>query len=90
MAGEERQDAGVFAYGLVEYIADREGDERAQGYLIEVVDEVMSLEPGVREHFCDLFLTELCEEIARREDPRHAHATVELIRQIENDWRNDA
>ena len=90
MAGEERQDAGTFAYALVEHVADQEGDDAAQAYLIEVVEEVMLLDPGVREHFSDALLTELKEKVARREDSHHAHATVELISQIEQDWRQQA
>ncbi len=88
MAGEERQDAGTFAYTLVEHIADVEGDENAQAYLVEMVEEIMLLDPGVREHLSDLLLTELKEEIARCEDSRHSRAVVGLIEQIENDWRN--
>ena len=90
MAGEERQDAGIFAYALVEHVADQEGDAAAQAYLIEVIEEVMQLCPAVREHFSDLLLGELVEEIARREDSRHSHAVIELIKAIEQDWRNDA
>ncbi len=89
MVGEERQDPEMFAYTLVEHLAD-EHAEGAQAYLTAVVDEVMLLEPGVREHFSDLLLEELCEEVARREDPRHSHAIVTLIRDIAEDWRQDA
>lgn len=87
--GGEAQDAGTFAYTLIEHLADEHG-EGAQAYLIEVVDEVMLLEPGVREHFADLLLGELCEEVARREDARHSHATVELISAIQADWRQQS
>ena len=90
MASEERQDAGMFAYTLVEHVADVEGDEHADEYLIAVIDEVMQLCPAAREHFSDLLLTELKEEIVRREDSRHSRAVVGLIEQIENDWSNDA
>lgn len=86
MAGEERQDAGIFAYTLVEHVADQEGDENAQSYLIEVVDEVMLLEPGVKEHFTDMLLTELVEEMHRL-GARHCAALVELIR---TKWGQDA
>lgn len=91
MAGDfELPDAETLAYQLSEAAADQEGDDKAQAYLVEVVDEVMLLEPGVREHFSDLLLGELVEEIARREDPRHSHAVIELIKAIEQDWRNQA
>ena len=48
----------------------------------------MMLCPGVRERFSDELLAELKEEIARREDPKYAHATITLIETIEADWRN--
>jgi hypothetical protein len=34
-------------------------------------------------------LSELKEEIATREDPKYAHATITLIESIEAKWRND-
>ena len=89
MAGEERQDPEMMAYTFSEHVADQEGDD-AQAYLAAFLDELLVLEPGLREHFSDMLLTELKEEIARREDSQHAHATIELISQIEQDWRNDA
>ena len=50
----------------------------------------MLLHPAVRQHFSDTLLGELKEEIAHRKDPKHSHAAVTLIGQIENDWRNNA
>ena len=85
----ERVDPGIFAYQLCEHVADVEGDEHAQEYLIEVVGEIMLLEPDIREHFAGLVLEELREEIARTEDARFSHAAVEIIGQIEQKWRND-
>jgi hypothetical protein len=35
-------------------------------------------------------LSELKEEIATREDPKYAHATITLIETVEDEWRNDA
>ena len=58
-------------------------------YLAEVVGELMLLCSVIRERFSDELLGELKEEIAQREDPRYAHATITLIEQIENDWRNN-
>ena len=53
-------------------------------------DALLEAVPGLAERMTDVVLTDLAEEIARRDDPKYVHATVELIRQIENDWRNDA
>ncbi|MDP9484679.1 MAG: hypothetical protein M3Q49_02605 [Actinomycetota bacterium] len=86
---EERQDPEMMAYTFSEHIADQEGDA-AQEYLVRFVDELLTLEPGLAERMTDAVLTDLAEEIARREDPKHAHATIELIRQIEEEWRRDA
>ena len=86
---DEKVDAGTFAYQLSEHVADRMGNEQADTYLTELVEELMLLYPAARQHFSDALLTELKEEIARREDPKHSHATIELITRIENDWRND-
>lgn len=49
----------------------------------------MDLVPTVKEHFSDMLLLELKEEIARREDAQYARAAVGLIEQIEQDWRNE-
>lgn len=86
----ERQDASIFAYTLVEHVADLHGDDAADDYLAEVVSEVMDLCPGVKERFVAAVLADLADEIARREDSRFSHATIELINQIEADWRNDS
>ena len=86
----ELPDPETLAYQLSETVADHEGDERAQEYLVRFTDELLTLDPGLKEHLSDLLLTELKEEVARREDSHHAHATVELISQIEQDWRQQA
>ena len=85
----ELPDAGTFAYQLSEHIADQAGDGHAGAYLAEVVGELMILCPAVRERFADELLGELKEEIAQREDPRYAHATITLIESIEADWRSN-
>jgi hypothetical protein len=85
----ERVDPGIFAYQLCEHVADVEGDEHAQEYLIEMVDEIMLLEPGIREHLSDALLGELKEELVRREDAKFVHATITLIEEIERDWRSE-
>lgn len=55
-----------------------------------LVDALLEAAPGLRERFTRTVLEDLCEEVVRREDPRHAHATVELITNIENDWRQES
>lgn len=80
----------TLAYTMSEEVADTVGGDGAQEYLVRFVDELLTLEPGLREHFTDLVLTELCEEITRCEDSRYAHATIELINQIQEKWRQDA
>jgi hypothetical protein len=85
---EERQDPQMMAYTFSEHVADTESEPG--DYVRRFVDELFELEPGLREHFTDMVLTELCEEIARREDPKHSLATVALIQNIAEDWRNDA
>jgi hypothetical protein len=85
---EEKTDAGTFAYQLSEHVADRVGDGHAEAYLAEVVGELMLLCPGVKDRFSEKLLGELKEEIARREDPKYAHATITLIETIEDEWRN--
>ena len=87
LAVDEETDAGTFAYQLTQHLEDAMGDEHADAYLAEVVGELMLLCPAVRERFSDELLGELKEEIARREDPRYAHATITMIEGIETDWR---
>lgn len=77
----------ILAYTMSEAVADQEGDT-AQEYLIAFMDELLTLEPGLREHFSDTLLTELKEELIQREDAKLVHATVTLIESIEQDWRN--
>jgi hypothetical protein len=51
--------------------------------------ELLELEPSVKGRLVSAWLEELCEEVARREDPRHAHAVVELLKNIEQDWSSE-
>jgi hypothetical protein len=84
----ERYDPTIFANTLVEHVADQEVEHETASYLVGVFAEVMELVPAIKEHFSDTLLMELKEEIARREDARYARATVGLIEEIEQDWRN--
>ena len=58
--------------------------------LRRLTDALLEAAPGLAGRFTDMVLTELCEDVARREDPKHAHATVALIQNIAEDWRNNA
>ncbi len=86
--GAERQDPETMAYALSEHVADAEPEP--EEYLRRFVDELFKLEPGLREHFADTVLTELCEEVARKEDPKHSRAVVALIESIEEQWRQQS
>lgn len=90
MASFEFPDPETLAYQLSEAVADERGDENAQAYLAAFVDELFVLEPGLAERVTGRVLEELCEEVARCEDPKHSHATITLIKAIEEKWRNDA
>jgi hypothetical protein len=81
-------DPAMGAYSLTEAVADGLGEERMQPYFEALVGELMALMPGLRQHFSDALLTDLKEEIASREDPKYAHATITLIETIEDEWRN--
>ena len=59
-------------------------------HLDRFCDALLEAAPGFAERVSDMVLDGLKEEIARREDSRHSHAAIELIRQIEQDWRNQA
>jgi hypothetical protein len=84
----DQTDAGTFAYQLTQHLTDVMGDENADAYLAEMVGELMLLCPGIKDRFSDELLGELKEEIASREDPKYAHATITLIETIEDEWRN--
>jgi hypothetical protein len=82
-------DPAMDAYAYSEAVADELGEEAVTGYFGTLVGELFELVPGIRHHFSDALLTELKEEIARREDPKYAHATITLIETVEAKWRND-
>lgn len=85
MGGLERQDAGDFAFGLVSHVADVEGEDRAQACLVEVVEEVFILEPGVRETVAGRVLDGLKERL-RRDDTDFGHACANAVVFVENEW----
>ncbi len=85
---ENHVDPEMLAYTCSEHVHDTEPEP--EEYLERFVDELFVLEPGLKERFSDQLLTELKEEILRREDNRHVHAVITLIETIEQDWRNHA
>ena len=58
--------------------------------LRRLTSALLEVAPGLVERVTHRVLEELCEEVARHEDPKHSDATITLIKTIENDWRNDA
>jgi hypothetical protein len=54
--------------------------------LIRFVGEVMECYPAVRQHFSDLLMEELTEELHRR----GAKDAAQLVQEINQDWSNDA
>lgn len=74
--------AAEAARALVE-VLEPEHVERLTEALVETV-------PGMAQKVTGRVLEELCEEVTRREDSTHSHATVQLIQDIEEKWRNDA
>ena len=68
------------ALALVE-VLDPAHAERLAEALVEAV-------PGMVERFSDKLLSELKEELIQREYANHVHATITLIEEIEQDWRN--
>ena len=86
---EERQDPETMAYTFYEYVADTEPEPG--DYVRRFVDELFELEPGLREHFSDMLMTELKEDIARKTDDGGFGGTaIELVEEIQADWRRDA
>ena len=81
-------DPAIDAYAYSEAVADELGGDAVEPYFEVLVGELFGLVPGLRHHFSDALLTELKEEIARREDPRYAHATITLIETIEDGWKS--
>ena len=53
--------------------------------LIRFVDEAMERRPAVKQHFSDLLLEELVEELHRR----GAKDAAQLVQEIDQDWSND-
>ena len=88
MADFDFMDPARDAYVYSEAVADELGEEAVEPYFEVLVGELFGLVPGLRERFSDSLLSELKEEIAQREDPKYAHATITLIESIEADWKS--
>ncbi|MDP9480333.1 MAG: hypothetical protein M3R38_32505 [Actinomycetota bacterium] len=89
MAVFDFTDPATDAYSYAKAVSDELGDDAANAYFRELVEELLILVPGLRERFCDLLMSDLKEAVAAKEDSRYAHATIALIEDIENDWRNE-
>ena len=86
MADFELPDAAILAYTMSEVVADQEPDPDA--YLRRFVEELLSLETGLREHVSDLIIGDLKEEMSR-DDTQFAAACRNAILTVEERWRND-
>ena len=84
----ERVDPEMMAYTFSEHVADQEGDA-AQEYLIAFLDELLTLEPGVRQHFSDALLGELKEEI-RQDQGTLSGFPVACIETVERRWEEQS
>lgn len=82
----ERVDPEMLAYTMSEHIHDTEQDPDA--YLRGFLDELLSLEPSLRQHVSDLVTGDLKGEVLR-DDTDFAWAMHNAIVNIENSWRND-
>jgi hypothetical protein len=89
MADFDFADPAMDAYRFTEAVSDELGEEAVEPYFGVLVGELFGLVPGLRERFSDRLMEELMEEVVRREDSRHAHATITLMQNIQTDWRNE-
>lgn len=80
---KQGEDSTVEAARALVEVLEPEHVERLTEALVEAV-------PGMVERLTGRVLEELCEEVVRREDSTHSHATVQLIQDIEEKWRADA
>jgi hypothetical protein len=82
----ERMDPEMTAYVFSEHVHDTEPEPDA--HLRRFLDELLSLEPGLRQHVSDLIIGDLKGEVIR-DDTNFAYAVHDAIVSIENSWRND-
>lgn len=83
---DERVDPETMALTFSEHVHDTE--ENPDAYLRGFLDELLNLEPGLRQHVSDLVIGDLKEEISR-DDTNFAAACRNAIVEIETKWRND-
>jgi hypothetical protein len=81
----ERVDPEMLAYTMSEHVHDTEPD--ADAYLRGFVEELLSLEPGLRQHVSNLLIGDLKEEIFR-DDTEFAAACRDAIVMVEQRWRS--
>lgn len=74
-------DPGDFAYALAEHLADGLGDQADQ-YLVEAVQELLHLNPGVREQVLGAAISDVREELHRQGDADAARAVEEAEQRI--------
>ncbi len=82
----ERVDPDMLAYTMSEYVHDTEPEPDA--YLRRFLEELLMLEPGLRQHVSDLVIGDLKGEVLR-DDTDFAYAVHNAIVSIETKWRND-
>ena len=85
---DERMDPEMFAYSLIRHLLDEHGEDEAEPYLVRVVEEVVELEPAVRQRLSDLLIAELKEELAKFV-PENSRTIIALIEQVEEEWRRN-
>ena len=82
----ERVDPEMLAYTMSEHIHDTEPDPDA--YLRAFLNELLNLEPNLRQHVSDLVIGDLKGEVLR-DDTDFAYAVRNAIVSVETKWRND-
>ncbi len=83
MSGEH-VDPEMFAYTLVEHLADEHGDDTEE-YLLRVLAEVFELEPGIRQRLTTSVLEDFTEEATAL-----GHNVVGAVEVVEEKWGQDA
>jgi hypothetical protein len=81
-------DPETLAVTLLEHVEQTVGEDEADAQITRVVAELFGIRPEVCERIVEKLMTDLKEEIARREDPRYSRATIALVQTIEEEWRN--
>ncbi len=83
---DERMDSEMMALTLSEHVHDTK--ENPDGYLRRFLEELLTLEPGLRRHVSALVIGDLKGEVLR-DDTDFAYAVHNAIVNVETKWRND-